>query len=517
MASQFRTHCFAVEICADQARFLRYDHGGATVTSTFSVYQEPYLVEFFARYNQASPETRGHDPSVVRLKTGTSDDDRIKDTKEKLGLEDNDPVFKFTVKDEFDQKTHVFHGAKIIVKASSCPQGRSTRGFLVLDEKGNKRFLKDTWRVDLAELDTEGKVYRILHGIEDGPGTDTTVSDRKVPHIPTVIASGDVEGAHQKTTMKDLWGVKEGKQRQYQHYYLVLKEVGKALDQFEDQLEWISATADAIEAHQKACEIHQILHRDISVGNILIYEGRGLLIDWEFSKCMTIKHARQTERTGTWQFMSARLLRAKPGENVTHTIADDLESFFHVTCWIALKHTQHGLEDFEVISLLRGIFDAAEFMPGMTYGGDGKRCALRALRMKKEAKFHPGPTKDLILDLEKVFHVAYQHRPSDEDLERVKATLAAGKMIDGDNDTLTDAHRWRIRQAQLEHRWVFNRFTTVVEEFRALSSPAPKRVSRPRLAVLATIPFIPSGASKRSLNMLSRIESSQSSKRQKTN
>ncbi|KAF9254009.1 hypothetical protein L218DRAFT_951905, partial [Marasmius fiardii PR-910] len=126
------------------------------------------------------------------------------------------------------------------------------------------------------------------------------------------------------------------------------------------------------------------------------------------------------------------------------------------------------------------------------------------------------PTKDLILDLEKVFQVVYVDPPSDEDLERVKATLAAGKMIDAYDEALTDAHRWRIKQAQLEHRWVFNRFTTVVEEFRALSPPAPKRVSRPRLAVLVAMPFIPSGASKRSLNTLSRIESSRSSKRQKT-
>ena len=36
-------------------------------------------------------------------------------------------------------------------------------------------------------------------------------------------------------------------------------------------------------AHQDAYVLG-ILHRDISVGNIVIYEGKGWLIDWDMSK-----------------------------------------------------------------------------------------------------------------------------------------------------------------------------------------------------------------------------------------
>ena len=53
-------------------------------------------------------------------------------------------------------------------------------------------------------------------------------------------------------------------------------------------------------AHKEAFEKAGILHRDISVGNILITpDGRGLLIDWEL--CKRVKDlangARLSERT----------------------------------------------------------------------------------------------------------------------------------------------------------------------------------------------------------------------------
>jgi RIO-like serine/threonine protein kinase len=84
-----------------------------------------------------------------------------------------------------------------------------------------------------------------------------------------------------------------------------------------------------VAAHDGAFFDAHILHRDISVGNIIIMtEGEGLLIDWDL--CINLRNedaaARRPERTvrvphstfstrfvellsqGTWQFMSAKLL-----------------------------------------------------------------------------------------------------------------------------------------------------------------------------------------------------------------
>ena len=40
----------------------------------------------------------------------------------------------------------------------------------------------------------------------------------------------------------------------------------------------------ALLAHDDALNNAGVLHRDISVGNILIIGGRGILIDWDLSK-----------------------------------------------------------------------------------------------------------------------------------------------------------------------------------------------------------------------------------------
>jgi len=56
-------------------------------------------------------------------------------------------------------------------------------------------------------------------------------------------------------------------------------------------------------AHKVAHEKAGMLHRDISVGNILITnDGHGLLIDWDLSKSISdieSQRARQVERTAS--------------------------------------------------------------------------------------------------------------------------------------------------------------------------------------------------------------------------
>ncbi|KIJ09028.1 hypothetical protein PAXINDRAFT_53332, partial [Paxillus involutus ATCC 200175] len=84
-----------------------------------------------------------------------------------------------------------------------------------------------------------------------------------------------------------------------------------------------------------AYNIVKVLHRDISPGHIILTDdGEGLLIDWELAKKVVDNVAKRRGRTGTWQFMSAVLLR-NPG--MTHTLQDDIESFLHVLVWASIK------------------------------------------------------------------------------------------------------------------------------------------------------------------------------------
>ncbi|KAG2103035.1 hypothetical protein BD769DRAFT_1299173, partial [Suillus cothurnatus] len=76
-----------------------------------------------------------------------------------------------------------------------------------------------------------------------------------------------------------------------------------------------------------------VLHRDLSVGNIVIYHGKGILIDWDLSKLINFKSVQQITRTGTWQFMSAHLVENRDAK---HDVEDDLESSLYVVLWVAL-------------------------------------------------------------------------------------------------------------------------------------------------------------------------------------
>ncbi|KAF8811743.1 hypothetical protein BYT27DRAFT_6437612 [Phlegmacium glaucopus] len=108
----------------------------------------------------------------------------------------------------------------------------------------------------------------------------------------------------------------------------------------------LSCIADAIEGAQQAYKAG-ILHRDLSAGNIMIVkdketqEWRGILIDWDMC-LLWRKHGGEPRsgRTGTWAFISARILQNE-GPTVRHTLWDDIESAFWVFVYEALLYLKH--------------------------------------------------------------------------------------------------------------------------------------------------------------------------------
>ncbi|KAL7277786.1 hypothetical protein ACG7TL_008729 [Trametes sanguinea] len=159
-------------------------------------------------------------------------------------------------------------------------------------------------------------------------------------------ATAGAEG--QKTQKKEVCRLKT-----HRHYRLVVKEVGLPLKQFPCGRILVWSIRDAIIAHQDAYEKAKMMHRDISVGNILIIpttgnDGKttyqGLLADWELSKRLDDyeKDARHPDRTGTWQFMSVNI-QNNPEAQVE--IADELESFLHVMIYCAIRYLPHTCEN----------------------------------------------------------------------------------------------------------------------------------------------------------------------------
>ena len=101
----------------------------------------------------------------------------------------------------------------------------------------------------------------------------------------------------------------------YQHYRSLNSIVGRALTTFGCTKQLVAVVLDAVrgtftvtasnhtltyeqKAHWHAFRCAHVLHRDISVGNIIVTEeGKGLLIDWEMAKMMDDVGSRRPDRT----------------------------------------------------------------------------------------------------------------------------------------------------------------------------------------------------------------------------
>ncbi|KIP08662.1 hypothetical protein PHLGIDRAFT_126863 [Phlebiopsis gigantea 11061_1 CR5-6] len=218
--------------------------------------------------------------------------------------------------------------------------GRCTKGFVGFDLQEKRMcFIKDSWRPLAPRVHPEWEVYKRL-------------KERGVSKfIATAIAGGDVpgdDGPQLTQTQEYLASVPQPVQRS--HCRLVTREVGRSLGTYDNSAELLAVVYNALRAHRSAWELAEILHRDISVGNIMINvessdKPEGFLNDWDLCKYAEDLRKPTTQpagRSGTWPFMSALLLQypKKPVE-----LADDLESFVYVIVYMALRFHIHDMTD----------------------------------------------------------------------------------------------------------------------------------------------------------------------------
>ena len=319
---QFRHFSFSIIIQGDHARFLRWDPSGTVsgtvVTAVFNYRTNPRLMaEFLWRFDHLSPIQRGHDVSIQLANLAPNVDRRVR---EELGIKDqNTAVYQYLVPG-LNGMGHAY-GPRPPTQNRSLVS-RCTRSLPVYwipstgqdeEKKGpwsepRVIYMKDAWRSlsDLADVEVkaEHEIYEILHR----HGT---------PNIPEHVAGGDVDGG--RTQTQDLadapWVCVRPRISPYQHYRLVHRIVGRALFKFECTKQLVIAVFDALqgalirmyandtltcerEAHSHAFNVAKILHRDVSVGNIILTdEGKGLLIDWELAKNVDEGGSRRPDRT----------------------------------------------------------------------------------------------------------------------------------------------------------------------------------------------------------------------------
>ncbi|KAI9062405.1 hypothetical protein FKP32DRAFT_1652961 [Trametes sanguinea] len=172
----------------------------------------------------------------------------------------------------------------------------------------------------------------------------------------------------------------------HRHYRLVVKEVGLPLQEFPCGRVLVWVIRDAIIAHADAYNKAKIMHRDISVGNILMIPPKGkkkstyqgLLADWELSKRLGDYKSEtcHPDRMGTWQFMSVHI-QDHPEAQVQ--IADELESFVHVMLYCAIRYLPHTCED--VGDFMYHYFDDSVRKAGTEY-----TCGMLKRKIVKEGR-----------------------------------------------------------------------------------------------------------------------------------
>ncbi|KAL7279911.1 hypothetical protein ACG7TL_006320 [Trametes sanguinea] len=313
-------------------------------------------------------------------------------------LDEAFPWYRLEVPD--GEKTRSF----LVGKPAFCAPGmagRGTKGFVAL-EVGScpPRFvwLKDAWRTQYEFVAQEGAVLKelndagvvnvptlICHGdiLEQETQTPTWWEFKNKPstsELPTSSVSPSPSVATSSRTLvnrqsrssrgtkrraadmeDDSDGHEECQLRRHKHYRVVVKEIGMKLVEFRDGQQLLQIMFNCVCAHTEAVTKANIMHRDISGGNILILpkvvsatpagdlvdvQWTGLLVDWELSKPLKgqagLPRPRQPERTGTWQFMSAAVLN---NHSKQLEIADELESFFHVTLYYAVRYLESNCVD----------------------------------------------------------------------------------------------------------------------------------------------------------------------------
>ncbi|KAI0706503.1 hypothetical protein C8Q76DRAFT_682878 [Earliella scabrosa] len=144
------------------------------------------------------------------------------------------------------------------------------------------------------------------------------------------------------------------------HMRFVVDDVGRTLTDFKNTKELVRAVRDAIRGHRVAWEQAGVLHRDISLGNILITDDpteggcHGFIHDFDYSSMTELPpgqvkestskvvHDPRKERTGTHYFIAHEIM-AFTGKPVIHRPHHDLESVYWVLLWVVLRHTEHNL------------------------------------------------------------------------------------------------------------------------------------------------------------------------------
>ncbi|KZT03893.1 uncharacterized protein LAESUDRAFT_761494 [Laetiporus sulphureus 93-53] len=347
MNAQPRTHVFFINIWRTQATLFYADHSQFVCTKPFNFTgKSSALSTFLYHLGQMNREELGYDSSVT---AATAEDiAAVNDVKAEMTpyhqdcvadafFESGWPVYRVTMPAEqagFKQpwEDGDFLIGRPLYKIYS-PTSRTTKVYAAYNMTTERMCtVKDCWPEEWE--DGEHTTYKCIQEAE-------------VRYTATCLYGGYV-GEQKTKTCGDL----EHTRPIRRHYRIVLKELARPLDSYESSGELIVAGWCVLTAHREAWEKCGLLHRDMSPGNMVFDEVdprdrpkdeprriQALLIDWHLAKSKD--ELKSGAKRGTWQFISARLLRNPTAQN---EVSDDLESVILIMEWMSLRFHDHQCE-----------------------------------------------------------------------------------------------------------------------------------------------------------------------------
>lgn len=126
--------------------------------------------------------------------------------------------------------------------------------------------------------------------------------------------------------------------------HLVFTPLGRSLHTWRNVLELLTVLRDGIKAHWSLLQDANVLHGDISAGNIIIVGSeespQGMLIDLDRAMNLDKHQPESGSFAGTRMFTAIVLLTSDP-----HTYRHDLESFFYLFIWLVICQGREHLPD----------------------------------------------------------------------------------------------------------------------------------------------------------------------------
>ena len=162
---------------------------------------------------------------------------------------------------------------------------------------------------------------------------------------------------------------------------------------------------------------------------------------------------------GTWQFAAARLL-LETGDTSPHNRADDLESFYHVLNWMALRYTSHSFSSQKLTSELQRIFDYTYRSPdGRAAGGQSKMSEILSGASNRLAAFTNQPLAQLLETIRNLVAIQYQDEPRGKaaqfDIDRYQSKMnqlrKQEEFTSLFTEALTDDQDWDANGTRVDH------------------------------------------------------------------